>query len=234
MELSPHVFFDLAESRIKSLFNDCTYVWMALHQLDNWIRQQELGVIHSKVASSVTITNPHLVFIGTDTVIEEGVTINGPAWIGNHCQIRQGAYLRGPVIVADHAVVGHCSEIKHSVLLEKACAPHFNYVGDSLLGKKVNLGAGVICANLRLDRKMVSVHVESFNGLSISTGLSKLGAVVGDETQIGCNSVLNPGTLIGPQSLIAPLSNLSGCIPTMSHLKNQVKSTPISTISSQD
>jgi NDP-sugar pyrophosphorylase family protein len=129
--------------------------------------------------------------------------------------IRHGAYLRGGVICGDGCQIGHSAEIKHAILLDGACATHFVYVGDSILGNGVNLGAGVKCANLRLDRREVSVDVD---GQRVKTGLKKLGCIVGDRVQIGCNSVLNPGTLVGRECLAYPLSQLSGWVPTRSQI----------------
>lgn len=148
-------------------------------------------------------------------MIEPGVYIQGPCIIGKNCVIRHGAYIREGVICGDYCQIGHSAELKHSILLNHACATHFVYVGDSILGNEVNLGAGVKCANLRLDRSEVVV---AWNGKRVKTGLKKLGAIVGDRVQIGCNCVLNPGTLIGKESFSHPLLNLSGYIPPRSQM----------------
>lgn len=163
------------------------------------------------IPQGVFLQNPELISIGKGTVIEPGVMIIGPCIIGKNCVIRHGAYLREDVILGDGCHIGHSSELKHSIVLNHAAATHFVYVGDSILGASVNLGAGVKCANLRLDRREVAVQ-------GVKTGLRKFGAIVGDKTQIGCNCVLNPGTLIGKESFSHPLVNLKGLIPARSQV----------------
>jgi NDP-sugar pyrophosphorylase family protein len=160
---------------------------------------------------------PH-VHIGKGTVVENGATIKGPAWIGQDCQIRSGCYIRENVIVGDGVVLGNSCEVKNSLVFNEAEVPHFNYVGDSILGYKAHLAAGVILSNVRLDRQPIQLHI---NGETFQTGLRKFGAIVGDQAEIGCNSVLNPGTLIGRRSLIYPLTNFGGVLPADSILKSR-------------
>lgn len=150
------------------------------------------------------------IYIGRHTVVEPGVVIKAPALIGEHSQIRQGAYLRGSVIVGDHCVVGHTTEVKNSVFLDGAEAGHFAYVGDSILGSHVNLGAGTKLANLPF-RTPTEKESEVFKpihlivkGQSFATGLGKLGAILGDYVEIGCNAVTAPGTLIGRNCWVYP------------------------------
>jgi NDP-sugar pyrophosphorylase family protein len=164
----------------------------------------------------VHLERPELIAIGPGTVIEPGVMIQGPCIIGSHCIVRHGAYLRDGVICGDRVVIGHSAEIKHSILMDETAATHFTYVGDCILGSGVNLGAGVKCANLRLDRKDVTVAAGT---KKIGTGLKKFGAVIGDRVQIGCNCVLNPGTLIGRESISFPLLNFGGSIPPRSRIQ---------------
>ena len=139
--------------------------------------------------------------------LEPGAYVQGPAIIEDGATLRQGCYLRGNVIVGADAVVGHCSELKNAVLLPTAAAPHFNYVGDSVLGRGVNLGAGTACSNYQLSTASVRVHI---NGRQYATGLAKFGAVVGDKTQTGCHVVLNPGTLIGRGCWLYPGVSAAG------------------------
>ena len=141
------------------------------------------------------------VFIGEGTVIEPGAYIKGPAWIGANCQIRHGAYLRENVIVGAGSVIGNSSEIKNSILFQGCQVPHFNYVGDSILGAKVHLAAGVIVSNLKLNGDFITLRV---GDNVLTTGLRKFGALIGDGAEVGCNAVLNPGTVIGRRSLIYP------------------------------
>ena len=129
-------------------------------------------------------------FIGEGTVIEPGAYIKGPAWIGAGCEIRHGAYIRENVIVGAGSVIGNSSEIKNSILFAKCQVPHFNYVGDSVLGTRVHLAAGVIVSNLKLDGTTIEVRA---GGELVSTGLRKFGALIGDGAEVGCQAVLNPG-----------------------------------------
>jgi len=177
------------------LFDNCTYAWEALSKLAQYLESQNLGKIECPVPDGVYLVNPELISIGKGTVIEPGSFIQGPCVIGRDCQIRFGAYIRGHVVTGDRCVIGHATEVKGSIFLDDVHAAHFNYVGDSILGNRVNLGAGAVLANLRFDHKEVKVG-------DISTGLKKLGAVLGDETQLGCNVVTNPGTVIPKQSKV--------------------------------
>ena len=141
------------------------------------------------------------IFVGQGSVVEPGALIKGPSIIGAHCEIRQGAYIRGHCLVGDRCVVGHTTEIKHAVMLDGAKAGHFAYIGDSILGNGTNLGAGTKLANLKMVATPISVKI---NGKRYDTGLRKFGAVLGDNTETGCNSVTNPGTLLGRHCLVYP------------------------------
>ena len=154
--------------------------------------------------------HPELIAIGEGTIVEAGAYIRGPCVIGKNCHIRHGAYIRGNVLIGDNCIVGHTTELKSAILLNHARAAHFAFVGDSILGNDVNLGAGVKCANLRLDNQPVSVP---FKDSLLSTGMRKLGAIIGDEVQLGCNVVVNPGTVIGKRTKCFPSLNIGGTIP---------------------
>ncbi len=147
------------------------------------------------------------IYIGEGTVVESGALIKGPSIIGNHTEVRQGAYLRGNCLIGDRCVVGHTTEVKNSIMLNDAKAGHFAYIGDSILGNHVNLGAGTKLANLKIIDVGMRVKVE---GKVYETGLRKLGAILGDYTETGCNSVTSPGTLLGKKSLIYPCVNIPG------------------------
>ncbi len=141
------------------------------------------------------------ILIGPDTIIEPGAFVRGPAVIGSNCEIRQGAYVRGDCIVGSGCVVGHTTEMKASIMLDGAKAGHFAYIGDSILGNEVNLGAGTKLANLKMIEGTVSIR----SGTKwIDTGRRKIGAILGDRTETGCNSVTSPGTMMGPRSIIYP------------------------------
>jgi NDP-sugar pyrophosphorylase family protein len=148
------------------------------------------------------------IFVGPGSVVEPGALIKGPTIIGSYCEIRQGAYLRGHCLIGDGCVLGHTTEMKHSVLLDGAKAGHFAYIGDSILGNRTNLGAGTKLANLKITGTPVGIRID--NKIH-DTGLRKFGAIIGDHTETGCNSVTNPGTLLGRRCLVLPaLSVKSG------------------------
>jgi bifunctional N-acetylglucosamine-1-phosphate-uridyltransferase/glucosamine-1-phosphate-acetyltransferase GlmU-like protein len=157
------------------------------------------------------------VFLGPGSIVEPGALIKGPTIIGAYCEIRQGAYMRGHCLVGDQCVVGHATEMKHSVMMDGAKAGHFAYIGDSVLGNRTNLGAGTKLANLKIVNTSVSVKVE---GKRYDTGLRKFGAIIGDETETGCNAVTNPGTMLGRRCLVCPgVSVKSGYYPERSIIR---------------
>lgn len=216
--LRPEYFFDLSQFPHRELFRSCTFVWQALDKLVEYLKKTPLGTISSAEQQLAYLVNPELISVGEGTVIEPGAYIKGPCIIGKNCIIRHGAYIRGDVIIGDNTVVGHTTEIKHSVLLNGAHAAHFDYIGDSIIGNKVNLGAGVKCANLRFNNEPIVIK---YKQEVISTGMRKLGAIIGDNTQIGCNAVLNPGTLLGQDVHCFPLINFGGFAPSKSILKSR-------------
>ncbi|OGN70773.1 MAG: UDP-N-acetylglucosamine diphosphorylase [Chlamydiae bacterium RIFCSPLOWO2_12_FULL_49_12] len=206
-ELTPNAFFDLEKFSHAALFEECRFVWEALIQMEAYLKKASLGGIECAVPSAATLVHPESIAIGKGTVIEEGSYLRGPCLIGAGCTIRQGAYLRGPVILGDGCVIGHASEVKHTIALNEAHIAHFNYVGDSILGNGVNLGAGFICSNLRFDKAPVVVVIR---GKRIETGCKKLGLIAGDGSHLGCNGVSNPGTLLGKQAVAFPCLNFGG------------------------
>lgn len=149
------------------------------------------------------------VFIHESVTLPAFCSIEGPAWIGENVEIRPGAYIRGNVIIGAGSVVGNSCEYKNCLLLEGVQTPHFSYIGDSVLGNRSHLGAGVILSNLRLDQKPVKAKTEQ--GL-VDTGMRKFGALLGDEAEVGCNSVLNPGSIIGKRALVGPLTPFAGTL----------------------
>lgn len=152
-------------------------------------------------------------------------TIIGPVWIGARTEIRPGAFIRGNVIVGEDCVLGNACEFKHCLLMDRVQVPHFSYVGDSILGNGAHFGAGVICSNLRLDQQEVTVKLPA---ATVPTGLRKLGAIVGDQAEVGCNAVLQPGTLLGPRSLVMPLTAFGGYLPaaTIARTRQAVTTMP--------
>jgi UDP-N-acetylglucosamine diphosphorylase / glucose-1-phosphate thymidylyltransferase / UDP-N-acetylgalactosamine diphosphorylase / glucosamine-1-phosphate N-acetyltransferase / galactosamine-1-phosphate N-acetyltransferase len=152
-------------------------------------------------------------------------TIIGPAWIGAGTEVRPGAFIRGNVIVGEGGVLGNACEFKTCLLLDRVQVPHFSYVGDSVLGNGAHLGAGVICSNLRLDQKPVTVRLPAE---IVDTGLRKFGAILGDRAEVGCNAVLNPGTLLGPRALVMPTVAFAGFLPadSLARIRGSVVVTP--------
>lgn len=201
-------FFSLDRFAHRDLWEEGQPVWSPLLALDAYLRRRSFQ-IEIEIPVGVHLDRPDLISIEKGTVIEPGVYIQGPCIIGKNCILRHGAYLRGGVLCGDYCAIGHCAEIKHAILLDYSAATHFTYVGDSIIGSGANLGAGVKCANLRLDRQ------------DILPGMKKFGACIGDRVQIGCNCVLNPGTLIGKESVVYPLLNFGGTIPPYSRMSGK-------------
>lgn len=147
------------------------------------------------------------VLVGEGTVIYPTASITGPAIIGKRCEVRPGAFIRGSVLIGDECVIGNSSEFKNCIMMFHCQSPHYNYVGDSILGNYAHTGAGVICSNLRSDNKPVKIHASEGD---IETGIRKIGAIIGDRGDIGCQSVLNPGTIIGQNTQVYPLTMCRG------------------------
>ncbi len=183
-----------------AIFEGVTHVWEVLPKIKRYLVdyfKKNPPQILGEVDSFAKI-GP-LVHIGKGTVVEAGAVIKGPAWIGERCEIRSGAYIRDQVIVGDESIVGNSSELKNSLLVHRVQVPHFNYVGDSILGTGSHLGAGVILSNFKLTGEGIVIRDQQ---QKIETGLRKFGAIIGDHVEIGCHAVLNPGSLIGPRSMI--------------------------------
>ena len=180
-------------------------LWDPLVHLLSYLQSSSLGILKGNICSQAFLVNGDLINIGEGTVVEAGAYIEGPCIIGKNCVIRHGAYIRGGALIGDGVIVGHCTEIKHSILLHEAKASHFNYVGDSILGQRCNLGAGAITANVRLDKGFVKVS-------GVETPLKKLGVLMGDDSSVGCNVVINPGTLILKNRRIPPCQSIKGIV----------------------
>lgn len=157
------------------------------------------------------------IWVGPDVVLAPTAVLQGPAIIGAGCRVRHAAFLRENVVLGDGCVVGNSTEVKNAVLFDGVQVPHFNYVGDSILGHRAHLGAGAVLSNVRLDRRPVKLHGPG--GEVVETGLAKLGALLGDRVEIGCHAVVNPGSVVGRDTLVYPLTNVRGFIPPKSILK---------------
>lgn len=209
-DLSPGAFFDLGDFPWRGLFDDAARAWDVLGaRLADYLELAAQAAIEGEVHPAAVLEGRGIQ-IGAGSVVEPGAYIKGPCIIGRNVEVRHGAYIRGNVIVGDDCVVGHATEVKGSIFLPGAQAGHFAYVGDSILGRDVNLGAGTKLANLRLAHDEVRVRV---GGTSVATGLRKLGAILGDGAQTGCNSVTNPGTLLGRGARVHPCVAVSGHHP---------------------
>lgn len=203
--------YTLEETIAKDIFEGVTYPWEVLPKISSFIL--ELG---STLSSDEYEKKGENVWIAKSAKVAPTAYINGPAIIGKDAEIRHCAFIRGNAIVGEGAVVGNSTELKNVILFNKVQVPHYNYVGDSILGYKSHMGAGSITSNVKSDKKLVVVK----NGEEkIETGLKKFGAMLGDHVEVGCGSVLNPGTVIGRNTNIYPLSPVRGCVPADSIYK---------------
>lgn len=208
--MNPRELFDVGRvsAPLQGLL-DCDRPWQALQALDAFcaeLADDRRGRVHPTAVLEGTV------FLAQDAVIGPHAYVQGPAWIGAGAQVGHAAMLRGNVVVGPGAKVGHATEVKRSILFDDAKAPHFNYVGDSVLGVGVNLGAGVKLANFKTDGGRIAVGGEP-------TGLRKLGAMLGHGVSIGCNAVLNPGTVVGPDTVIYPGAVVHGVIAARTMVK---------------
>ncbi len=214
--LKPSDLFDLAQTEHAALFEGCEQAWDALRKLSAYVAASVKPALHNRCEGVAWIGEQ--VSIGEGTVIEDSVMIKGPAIIGRNCAIRHNAYLRENVIVGDGCVVGNSCELKHALLFNNCQVPHFNYVGDSILGHQAHLGAGAILSNVKSLPGNITVRMD---GELYDTGLRKFGALVGDAAEIGCNAVLNPGSIIGRGAVVYPCTNWRGILPANMIAKNQ-------------
>lgn len=204
MSLKAEQFFDLAGCPCPNDLQMVSYPWDILAEIPRLIRE-----IVNKNPGKYKEIAPE-VWVGKGTNIADSATLLGPILIGENCSILPNAYIRQNVLAGNDVIIGHCTEVKQALLFDEVHLPHFNYVGDSILGKGAHLGAGAIISNFKSTKKPVKVHLD---GAVLDTGLSKFGAIIGDGVEVGCNAVINPGTLIGSKTIIYPLSLVRGSIP---------------------
>ena len=206
--------YDLSHTLASPLLSTCEFPWEALPKIKEFVI--ELG----KTLSPDEYDNPaENVWIAKSATVAPSATVSAPCIIGKNTELRTGAFIRGSVIVGEGCVVGNSCELKNAILFDSVQVPHFNYIGDSILGYRSHTGAGAITSNVKSDKTLVNVKGE--NGEAIPTGLKKFGAMLGDFVEVGCNSVLNPGTIIGRNSNIYPLSSVRGTVPANSIFKSQ-------------
>lgn len=185
------------------LFDSCEYPWEMLPKIKAYI----LDLIEKGIPGYTKIADN--VLVGENVKIYPTATIEGPTIIGSGCEVRPGAFIRGAVITGSGCVIGNSSELKNCILLDKVQIPHYNYIGDSVLGNKAHTGAGTICSNLKSDGKAVVIHGD----VDYETGLRKIGGILADGADVGCGSVINPGTVIGKNTSVYPLTSLRGVYP---------------------
>ena len=212
-EMTIKELYTLEETIAKDIFEGATYPWEVLPKIGSFIK--ELGETlsseeYDKVGEDVWIAKSANVF--------ESAYIHGPAIIGKNAEVRHCAFIRGNAIVGEGAVVGNSTELKNVILFNKVQVPHYNYVGDSILGYKAHMGAGSITSNVKSDKKLVVIKTPEG---PVETGLKKFGAMLGDEVEVGCGTVLNPGSVVGSHTNIYPLSSVRGFVPAGSIYKKQ-------------
>ena len=207
--LKPEYYFDLDKFKHADIFTGLDYVWDVLKRIEWYLRDNLKPGLEGEIMDGALVGED--VYIGKGTVVEPGAMIKGPTIIGDDCEIRHGAYIRGGVIVGDGVVIGNSTELKVSLLFDEVEVPHYNYVGDSVMGWKSHLGAGAIISNYKLTGQPISVNIE---GEKYENGLVKFGAIIGDKTQIGCNAVLNPGSMLGRNCILYNNVSWRGNLPS--------------------
>ncbi len=205
MKLTVNDLYDLDHTLAREYLGGFTYPWEAL----NGIGEMILAVGGALSGEDYEHTTED-VWIARDAKIYPTATIIGPCIIGRGTEVRPGAFIRGNVLVGDNCVVGNSTELKNVILFDNVQVPHYNYVGDSILGYKAHMGAGSLTSNVKSDKALVVIHNQ---GEELPTGRKKVGALIGDRVEVGCNSVLNPGTVVGRDSNVYPVSCVRGVIP---------------------
>ena len=204
--------FDLTHTRAAALLGGCAYPWEALGHIGETVL-----AIGRSLPEALYDHPQEDVWIAKSASVAPTASITGPCVIGERTEVRPGAFLRGNILVGDGAVVGNSSELKNCILFDGVQVPHYNYVGDSILGYKAHMGAGAVTSNVKGDKKPVVIHGEE----RYETGRKKVGAMLGDHAEIGCGSVLNPGTVIGRDSQVYPLSSVRGVVPARCIVKGE-------------
>lgn len=205
--------FNMDETLARDIFNDVTYPWEVLPLIRDFILELGKGL-----SSEEYECREENIWIAHSASIAATATITGPCIIGKNTEVRPGAFIRGNAIVGENCVVGNSTELKNVILFNNVQVPHYNYVGDSILGYKSHMGAGSITSNVKSDRTNVTIR---YKGDVIGTKLKKMGAILGNYVEVGCNSVLNPGTIIGSNTNIYPLSMVRGYVPKSSIYKRE-------------
>lgn len=214
-EMKIKELFDTSHTIAERIFDDHAYPWEVLPTIGDFIRS--LGPLlpegeYKKVGEDI--------WIHKTAKVAPTIMMAGPMIVCAGARIRHAAFLRGNVIIGENAVIGNSCELKNALIFDEVQVPHFNYVGDSILGYRAHMGAGAVTSNVKSDKTLVKVHAEDGD---VTTGFKKFGAILSDFVEVGCNSVLNPGTVVGKHSNIYPLSSVRGCVPANSIYKNQAE-----------
>ncbi|MCI5936746.1 MAG: UDP-N-acetylglucosamine pyrophosphorylase [Eubacterium sp.] len=212
-EIKNSQLFDLEHTIAKDIFDGKEYPFEILPEIEGFILA--LGETLPKDKFEKRGEN---IWIAKSATVADSASLTGPLIIDEEAEIRHCAFIRGKAIVGKHAVVGNSTELKNVILFDRVQVPHYNYVGDSILGFKSHMGAGSITSNVKSDKTLVEVKV---NGEVLPTGLKKMGAILGDQVEVGCGSILNPGTIVGSNTNIYPLSSVRGYVPGGSIYKKQ-------------
>ena len=205
MNYRPDTLFDLSHTLAAPLLGRFDYPWQALPEIKGFIRTLGLTLSPDEYEQA-----GEEIWIARSAKVAPSASITGPCIIGPETEVRHCAFIRGSALVGAGAVVGNSVELKNVILFDKVQVPHYNYVGDSILGYKAHMGAGSVTSNVKADRAPVVVHAPEGD---IETGLKKFGAILGDSAEIGCNAVLNPGSVVGARSSVYPLTAVRGVIP---------------------
>ena len=204
-EIQTERLFDLSHTLASELLGSCTYPWEALPKIGDFLR-----ILGESLSAEEYKKIGEDIWIAKDATVAESASITGPCIIGHRSQIRVNAYIRGSVLVGEDCVVGNSCELKNTILFDRAQVPHFNYVGDSILGHRAHTGAGAITSNVKSDKTLVTIRTPDGR---LETGLKKCGAFLGDRVEIGCGCVLNPGCVIGRDTVVYPLTSVRGVLP---------------------
>lgn len=221
-EWQPHKLWTLEHSSLGEQLAPFERPWEALSQIEGWIwaKIEQLEAESTKGEGEYLEYAPH-VWVHKSVKIAKTAEVLGPTIIEEGTEVRPSAFIRGKAYVGKHCVVGNSSELKNVILFDRVQVPHFNYVGDSILGYKAHMGAGSVTSNVKADKSLVSILLPS--GERLETSCKKFGALLGDFAEIGCNAVLNPGTVVGAHSVVYPLTSVRGLVPANHICKSQTE-----------
>lgn len=212
-EIKNSQLFDLEHTIAKDIFDGKEYPFEILPEIESFIL-----ALGETLPKDIFEKRGENIWIAKSATVADSASLTGPLIIDEEAEIRHCAFIRGKVVVGKHAVVGNSTELKNVILFDRVQVPHYNYVGDSILGFKSHMGAGSITSNVKSDKTLVEVKV---NGKVLPTYLKKMGAILGDQVEVGCGSILNPGTIVGSNTNIYPLSSVRGYVPDSSIYKKQ-------------